>query len=82
LAARPSSKNGLGEGARIIAEAERTALHLENERETEGDLGEDHSESEVEDDLLEFAEPTAIALAREEEAKGVRLWPCRRRECD
>ena len=36
LVARPSSKNGPGEGVRILAGAVRTASHLENERGPEG----------------------------------------------
>ena len=73
LVARPSSKNGPGEGARILAGAVRTASHLENERGPEGDLGEGHSESEVGGDLLRSAESTAPALAREEGAEEIRL---------
>ena len=76
--ARPSSKNGLGEGARTIAEAVQTALRLGSEREPEGDLGEGQSESEIEGDLLEFADSPAPALVREGDAEEVRLLPCRR----
>ena len=72
----------LTEAERTLGEATRTMGEATLTGESGGDPGADNSESEVEGDLLEFAEPTAIALAREEEAKGVRLWPCRRRECD